>query len=244
MTLIRLRLAPTLSTIPVVLICVALGLWQLERLQWKRGLIAQRETAVAAAPVSSPQTIAEARALEFHSVTVDGVFLNDKELYLNATGPRGGAGFHVLTPLREETGRTVLVNRGFVPSERRGPATRPQGQPAGTLHIRGLLRLAPEQKPSWFIPDNRPDIDYWFWIDLPAMAAANHLDPTNVAPFYIDADATPNPGGWPQGGTTPLALPNNHLQYAITWFSLAAAALVIYVVYHWRARDPHDGGVA
>jgi surfeit locus 1 family protein len=68
------------------------------------------------------------------------------------------------------------------------------------------------------------------------MAAADHLDPANLAPFYIDADATPNPDGWPQGGVTPLSLPDNHLQYAITWFSLAAALVVIYVVYHWPGR--------
>jgi len=227
-----------------VLICVALGVWQLERLQWKRGLIAQREAAVAAAPASPPQTLADARALEFHLILVDGVFLNDREIYLNSTGPQGGAGFHVLTPLREESGRIVFVNRGFVPTERRDPATRPQGQLAGTVHIRGLLRLPPEQKPNWFTPDNRPDIDYWFWIDLPGMAAADHLNPTNVAPFYIDADATPNPGGWPHGGTTPLALPNDHLQYAVTWFSLAAAALAVYVVYHWRAQNRLGGGAA
>jgi surfeit locus 1 family protein len=90
-----------------------------------------------------------------------------------------------------------------------------------------LLRL-PKGKPSWLVPDNRPDLNYWFWVDLPAMAKADGLD--DVAPFYIDGDATPNPGGWPQGGVTPLELPNNHLQYAITWFALAAGMLVIYIV--------------
>jgi surfeit locus 1 family protein len=237
MSRFRPQLAPTLFTIPVVLLCVALGVWQLQRLDWKRELITQREAGVVAAPVMPPRSLAEARALEFHPVVADGVLLNDRELYLNATGPRGGAGFHVLTPLREADGRIVFVNRGFAPTTLKDPSTRAAGQPAGTVHIRGLLRLSPSEKPSWFIPDNRPDLNYWFWIDLPAMAAADHLDLANLAPFYIDADATPNPGGWPEGGVTPLALPNDHLQYAITWFSLAAAALVIYVVYHWRDRD-------
>jgi surfeit locus 1 family protein len=236
---VRLRLAPTLITIPVMLICIALGVWQLQRLQWKRGLIAERDAAIAAAPVAPPQTLGEARTLEFHPVIDDGVFLNDKEIYFNATGPRGAAGFHVLTPLREADGRIVFVNRGFVPTDRRDPATRPAGQLTGSVHIRGLLRLAAGKKPSWFTPDNRPDQNYWFWTDLPAMAAADHLPPDKVAPFYIDADSTPNPGGWPQGGTTPLALPNNHLQYAITWFSLAAAALVIYVLSQ-RRTEAHD----
>ena len=236
MSRFRPQLAPTLFTIPVVLICVALGAWQLQRLDWKRELIAQREAGVAAAPAMPPRSLAEARALEFHPVVADGVLLNDKELYLNATGPRGGAGFHVLTPLREPEGRIVFVNRGFVPTNLRAPASRAAAQLAGTVHIRGLLRLPPGEKPGWFLPDNRPDLNYWFWIDLPAMAAAAHLAPGDVAPFYIDADTTPNPGGWPQGGVTPLNLPNDHLQYAITWFSLAAALVVIYVVYHWPGR--------
>jgi surfeit locus 1 family protein len=232
----RPRLAPTLFTTPMLLICVALGVWQLQRLEWKRGLIAQREAAVAATPGPPPKSLTEARTLEFHPVVDDGVFLNDREIYLNATGPQGGAGFHVLTPLRQPGGRIVFVNRGFIPTERKDPATRPAGQLAGTVPVRGLLRLPPVAKPSWFVPENRPDLNYWFWIDLPAMAAADHLAAADVAPFYIDADATPNPGGWPQGGVTPLDLPNNHLQYAGTWFLLAAALVVIYVVYHWRGR--------
>jgi surfeit locus 1 family protein len=104
------------------------------------------------------------------------------------------------------------------------------------VHVSGLLRVPPQEKPGWFIPDNRPDRNDWFWIDLPAMAAADGI--ANAAPFYIDADPTPNPGGWPKGGVTPLALPNDHLQYALTWFSLAAALVVIYVVYHSRGGGP------
>ena len=232
----RPRLAPTLFTVPVLLVCIGLGVWQLQRLEWKGRLIAERAAAVAAAPVAPPRTLAEARSLEFHPVVAEGVFLHDKEIYLNAIGGKGGAGFDVLTPLREDDGPIVFVNRGFVPTALRDPATRPAGQLAGTVRVSGLLRLPLDQKPSWFTPDNRPDRNDWFWIDLPAMAAADRL--AEVVLFYIDADATPNPGGWPKGGVTPLALPNDHLQYAITWFSLAAALVVIYVVYHTRAGGP------
>jgi len=98
--------------------------------------------------------------------------------------------------------------------------------------VEGLLRLPPAKKPAWFLPDNRSDLNYWFWIDLPAMAAADKLDP--VALFYIDADATPNPGGWPKGGVTRIQLANDHLQYAITWFSLAVALIVVYFLFHRR----------
>lgn len=228
------RLAPPLFTVPIVLVCAALGVWQIQRLHWKEGLIAQREAALNAAPVAPPQTLPEARALEFHPVVVDGVFLNGKEILLHTIGPKGGAGFDVLTPLREAGGRIVFVDRGFVPTELKDPARRAAGQLAGTVRVGGLLRLAREQKPNWFVPDNRPEREDWFWVDLAAIGKADGL--ANVAPFYIDADATPNPGGWPKGGVTLPELPNHHLQYAITWFSLAVAAIVIYLLSERRDR--------
>ena len=224
----RPQLIPTLFTIVVVLVCAGLGVWQLERLQWKRALIAQREAALAAPVAALPRSLNEARGLEHHRIIADGVFLHDKELFLNAIAPGGGAGFDVLTPLRQPDGRVVFVDRGFVRAELRDRARREAGDPAGPIRITGWLRLAPAAKPGWFRPDNRPERNLWFWVDLAAMAEADRL--TDVAPFYVEADATPNPGGWPRGRAAPPALPNDHLQYAITWFSLAAAALVIYVL--------------
>jgi surfeit locus 1 family protein len=224
----RPRLAPTAFTVAVVLSCAALGVWQLHRLDWKRALIAQREAALTASPVALPHTLADARALEFHPVVAEGVFQHDREIFVGAIGPQGGAGFDVLTPLREPDGHMVFVNRGFVPAELKDPARRAAGQLSGPVRVAGLLRVPPEARPGWFVPDNRPDLNYWFWVDLPAIGKAAGV--SAAAPFYVDADATPNPGGWPQGGVTPLALPNDHLQYALTWFALAVAALVIFLL--------------
>ena len=228
---------PTVFTVPVVLLCLGLGSWQIERLIWKRELIAQRQAAVAAPPIAAPRRAEKARDLEFHPVTDEGVLLHDREIFLGATSEAGRNGYQVLTPLREPGGRIVFVNRGFIPAELKDPKTRLEGQVAGAVQVGGLLRLPPAEKPVWFLPDNRADLNYWFWIDLPAMAAADGLD--RVASFYIDADATPNPGGWPKGAVTRLALPNDHLQYAITWFSLAVALIVIYVLY--RRRNTRSG---
>jgi surfeit locus 1 family protein len=236
MTRFRPQFWPTIVAIPIVLLCLGLGSWQIQRLFWKEGLIAARAAAVSASPVPVPHDAAAVRHMEFRRVTDAGVFLNDKEIHLGATSETGRNGYQILTPLREPDGRIVFVNRGFVPAELRDPAKRAAGEPAGPVRVEGLLRLPPTGRPNWFLPDNRPDLNYWFWVDLPAMAAADKLD--NVAPFYIDADAAPNPGGWPQGGVTRLALPNNHLQYAITWFSLAVAMVVIYVVFHRRNAEP------
>ena len=220
-------------------LCVALGVWQIERLHWKEGLIAQRAAALAAPPVAAPSTFAEARPLDLHRVVIDGVFLNDKEVLVHAVAPssvaQGGIGFDVLTPLREADGRIVFVNRGYVPAPLKDAAKRAGGEPRGTAHLSGRLRLPYPAKPGWFIPDNQPGRGEWYWIDLPTIAAADGLP--DAAPFYIEADATANPGGWPRGSAALPELPNHHLQYAITWFSLAAAAVVIYVLSQRADRD-------
>jgi surfeit locus 1 family protein len=229
MTRFRALLWPTLFTLPVLLALLALGSWQIERLFWKREQIAERQAAVAAVPVPAPHSLEEARGMEFRHVTDEGVFLHDKEIFLGATSEAGRIGYQVLTPLREAGGRNVFVNRGFIPAELKDRLTRSEGEIAGTVRVQGLLRLPPAGKPAWFLPDNRPDLNYWLWVDLPAIAAADRLD--RVAPFYIDADVTPNPEGWPKGGITRLELRNDHLQYAITWFSLAVALIVIYFLY-------------
>jgi surfeit locus 1 family protein len=232
MTRFRPLFWPTVFSVPVLLLLLGLGSWQIERLFWKRELIAQRQAALAAAPVTAPRSLEEARGLEFRHVTDEGVFVHGKEIFLGATSEAGRNGYQVLTPLQEPSGRIVFVNRGFVPAELKDPAKRSAGQIAGTVVVEGLLRLPPVKKPAWFLPDNRADLNYWFWVDLPEMASADKLD--RVAPFYIDADATPNPGGWPKGGVTRLELPNDHLQYAITWFSLAVALIVVYFLFHHR----------
>ena len=231
---IRPRLVPTLFTVPGVLILLALGIWQVQRLHWKEALIAQRDAAVAAPPVVPPQTLAEARGRAFHHIVATGTFQNDKELLLAASSDSGEAGYQIVTPLALEDGRTMFVNRGFVPTELKDPAKRAAGELTGVQRVVGLLRIPPAVKPSFFLPDNRPDLNLWFWVDLPAMARQDGI--ADPAPFYIDADKTPNPGGWPKGAITRLDLPNDHLQYAITWFSLAVALIVIYVLYH--RQDP------
>jgi surfeit locus 1 family protein len=237
----RPRLVPTLFTVPSLVLLIGLGIWQVQRLNWKEGLIAQRDAAVAAAPVAPPRTLAEAKAREFHNTVAEGTFENDKELFLAASSDEGESGYQVVTPLVMTDGRTMFVNRGFIPLELKDRAKREAGELSGTARISGLMRLPPSTKPSFFLPDNRPDINLWFWVDLPAMAKQDGI--ADAVPFYVDADKTPNPGGWPKGGVTRLDLPNDHLQYAITWFSLAVALAVIYVLYH-RNNSPNNSPAA
>ena len=220
-------LAPTLFTLFGLALLLSLGTWQVKRLAWKEGLIAERAAAVAAAPIELPRTLDEARGLEFHPVRAEGTFRHDRELYLHAMTANGAQGYHVVTPLVLARGGTLMVDRGFVPEDRKNPATRAQGNQPGPQQVVGLLRLPLSEKSSWFVPDNAPARGEWFTLDPSAMAHAAGV--TDALPFTIDADATPNPGGYPVGGQTPLDLPNNPLQYAITWYLLAVALVVVYL---------------
>ena len=223
----RSLLVPTAFSLAAFCLFLALGTWQVERLHWKEGLIAAREASMAAPPAALPKTLDAARTLDLHRVRAEGVFRNEAELYRTAIATDGKPGFHVMTPLALADGDTVLVDRGFVPEDKRAPASRPAGQVQGRVAVVGLLHLPPAGNPSAFIPDNSPATNRWFYVDLPAMAAADHLD--KPLPFYVEADATPNPGGWPRGGQFNIALPNDHLQYAITWFALAALMPILYL---------------
>src|SRR4051812_39421954 len=137
----RPTLWPTVFSLPAFIVLLGLGTWQVERLHWKEGLIAARQAGVHAAPGALPATLEAARPLEFHPVRVAGELLNERELYLAATSERGTIGKQVFTPLRLDDGGVVLVNRGFVPDERKDPAKRAEGLLAGPIEIEGLLRL-------------------------------------------------------------------------------------------------------
>ncbi|RMF11726.1 MAG: SURF1 family protein [Alphaproteobacteria bacterium] len=222
---------PTVMTVPAVVILVSLGLWQLERKVEKEVLLATIEQGLAAPPVALPERIRNPGAWAYRPVTVSGEFDHSRELYLYAPNREGAAGYHVITPLARAGAGTVLVNRGWVPPEYKDPATRPEGQIRGPVVISGVAR--PSRAAGLFTPAPEPENRLWFSADLESMAEVVGGD---VLPVLVDADATPNPGGFPVGGQTRIDIPNNHLDYALTWFGLAVALLVIYVVYLRRRR--------
>lgn len=197
----------------------ALGVWQLERRVWKLDLIERVDARIHASPVPAPGPEAwpsvTAASDEYRRVGVTGRFLNDRETLVQAVSDLGG-GFWVMTPLVTDRGFTVLVNRGFVPPEKRDPATRAEGQPQGEVTVAGLLRIS--EPKGGFLRSNDPAAGRWYSRDVAAIAAAKGLE--QVAPYFIDADATRNPGGWPVGGLTVVSFPNSHLGYALTWFAL------------------------
>jgi len=203
-----------------VIILIALGVWQLERRVWKLELIDRVERRVDAVPIPAPGpsswSAITAAGDEYRHVTLYGRFLHDRETLVKAVTDVG-SGYWVVTPLRTAEGSTVLVNRGLVPAERRDPSTRQEGDPSGALTVVGLLRMT--EPKGGFLRNNNPPANRWYSRDVAAIAAARGL--SQVAPFFVDADGAPNPGGFPLGGLTVVSFPNNHLIYALTWFALA-----------------------
>lgn len=232
---------PLVFTIVVCAILAFLGFWQMQRLAWKEGLIAQIEARAKSPPVPLPQAAhwpeLRPETYEYRHVMLEGTFEHDKEALVFWPSGHGMAairepGFLVLTPLRLESGAYVIVNRGFVPQKLADASFRRAGEIEGRTRVSGLMR-APESR-SIFTPKDDPAKGRFFTRD-PAPVAAR-LGPITVAPFLVDADDVPLPGGWPKGGATELALRNNHLSYAVTWFGLALACLGIFFAYAWQWR--------
>jgi len=215
---------------------VALGTWQVERRAWKLDLIARVDARIHAPAAPAPGPAAwpaiGAATDEYRHVTARGSYLQGQDTLVQATTLHG-AGFWVLTPFRTEGGFTLLVNRGFVPGERRDPAARESG--AGQGEVTGLLRIT--EPGGGFLRSNDPAADRWHSRDVAAIAAKRGLG--EVAPYFIDAEARPGAPSLPIAGLTVVSFPNSHLVYALTWYGLAlmvAGATAYLTREEWRAR--------
>lgn len=210
-------------------IFLALGAWQIQRLFWKLDLIERVDARVHAEAVAPPPQNEWAGFrpddIEYLHVKVSGAFDHQKETLVQAVTERG-PGFWVLTPLTAIDGTSFLINRGFVSSDRRDPASRSQGQLVGEVTVSGLLRLT--EPGGAFLRSNDPTAGNWYSRDVAAIGADKAL--ANLAPYFIDADATANPGGMPIGGLTVIQFRNSHLVYAATWFALAIMAIAAAVM--------------
>lgn len=241
-----LRTAATLAILVTAFaILVGLGTWQVQRLQWKEGLIATIDARVDQPPASLAELhtrVPQGGALEYTPVTARGAFLHDREMFFFATHG-GQSGWFVYTPFvlapdeDHVSGDTVIVNRGFVPYDRRDPATRPGSQPRGQVTVTGLAREALAGKPGFIVPDNNPGERTFYWKDWGAMVDAAGLVAGQAVPYFIDAGPSDNRDSLPVGGVTIVELPNSHLQYAVTWYGLAAALLAVAGAWFWRRRS-------
>lgn len=245
--------AALLALVGIALFCsfIGLGIWQIERRTWKLALIEAVNQRVAAAPVAAPGPDAWPKLSfdgdEYRHVSVTGRYETGKSVFVQATTDYGG-GFWLMTPLRDERGFTVLINRGFVPSKDFPADARLTGD---QVTAAGLMRLS--EPGGAFLRSNDPEAGRWYSRDVAAIAAEKQLE-RPVAPYFIDAGSplerpelpniemgTPDlpPDAYPVEGLTRVAFRNQHLQYALTWFALAALVVVaaVIVVPHGRRRD-------
>lgn len=236
-------IVPAIVTGLALAVLVGLGIWQLERREWKLGILERIDQRIHGESISlteAKKLWVSDRDVEYYRVLLVGRFHNDQERYLYTIFD-GQAGWLVITPLETGNGDVVLVNRGFVPEALKDPAARRAGQIEDQVELVGLARAS--ERPTWFTPDNAPAANRWFWRDVPGLTASLPPDlAAKTAPFLVEAEAGPVPGGWPRGGVTRLAIPNRHLEYALTWFGLAIVLLAVFFAYaRHRRKETVEG---
>jgi surfeit locus 1 family protein len=236
----RLRFRPTfwatVVVVPALIVLVALGTWQAQRLHWKNNLIETRAARIAAPPVGLTEALAARDAgalaeIEYRPVTVRGDLRNDLAMRLHNRVRNGAAGGHLVVPVELADGQgTVMVDRGWMPVAMLGDLE--PGAP-GPAAIDGFVRIYAGQ--GAFVPDNEPDRNNWFFLDEAGMLAAAGLG--GPVGFYVQAGPGAYvPDAFPQGSVPDINLRNSHLEYAVTWYALALVLAVIFVIFHLK-RD-------
>ena len=228
-----------IATLIGLAILIALGTWQVKRLAWKEGLIAEIDTRMKSAPVplaSIEERFKTEGDVDYFPISLTGAIQNENEQYFLSTHD-GQSGWNVYAPLQLADGRFVMLNRGFVPYELRDPAKRPGSQPDGARTIAGLARNPLPGKPSSITPENDAKSNTWYWKDLSGMAANAGIAPDRLLPFFVDDWSERDPAALPVTRTTIISLPNNHLQYAFTWYGLAAALAGVWGVMTFRGKS-------
>jgi len=220
----RPRFWPTAITLIMMAAVIGLGTWQLHRRVWKENLLATISANMSAEPVALPASGVDPHHWAFRRVRVSGRFANDHALWLYGRTFDGKVGIHLLVPLIKDDGAALLVDRGFVPFESASMLA-PYATKDGLVEVDGVVR---EPEPAgWLLPAADPARNVWYAVDPARMSQATGLA---LAPFYIAA--SPGAPGWPAGtgGTESLGIRNEHLNYAIFWYSMALVLAAIYVL--------------
>lgn len=229
----------TVSALVGVVILSGLGIWQLDRKISKENLIATLNARLSRAPEDLPPRASWPRLRqdgeEFRRVAFPAEFLDGEEALVYTAGSPlrsdvKGPGYWVFAPARLAGGSIVLINRGFVPDDHKDPTMRAEGVPHGIVDVVGVMRW-PEIRGS-FTPADDPKKNVWYLRDSNSIATFKKW--ATAAPFYVDQESPTPAGGLPKPGKLEVRLPDDHLQYAITWFGLALALAGVYVV--WLAR--------
>lgn len=233
---------PLLLALAALAALIGLGNWQMARKAWKEGLLAQIAARASAQPMPLSMALQrwqETGDIEYSHVRVTGRFWHDRERHVFTTDDKLGPGFHLYTPLETPEKQIVLVNRGFVPAHLKDASGPAVSRPSGEVTVTGLARRPLPR--GWFVPESEPGRNLFYWPDYPSLVASaleGRGGELHRVPFFIDADADPaNPGNLPKGGATRLALPNRHLEYALTWYGLALTLVGVFAAFaHGRLR--------
>jgi cytochrome oxidase assembly protein ShyY1 len=234
----RSLLLPAIVAAAALAILIALGVWQIERKAWKESLIATLAERIATPPSPIPPRRdwpGLGPTDEFRRVTGRVAFTPGREarVYSGGAGLRQDVkrpGYFAFAPARLADGTIVVVNRGHVDHPNPDATLKPLALPATGVDIVGALRWP--EPPGWFVSTYSERQDLWFARDHRAMAQRYGWG--EVAPFYIEMESPAPIGGMPSPGRLQVKLRNDHLGYAITWFGLAAALLLVFGV--WAAR--------
>lgn len=247
-TMRRGVLLPSVVVVAAFVVLVGLGTWQFQRKVWKEDLIATLTQRFAAAPVDLPPpaqwTSLRQDKDEFTRVKFRARYLSGQEAIVWATGSGlrddvKGPGIFVFTPAAISSGETVAINRGFVADQKPTGATKRPPATEGEVEVTGILRW-PEPKGWELTTAFDKGAQLWFVRDHLAMAKENGWP--RVAPFYIEREAQQPADGLPPPGPLKPNLPNNHLQYAVTWYGLAAVLLGVFVFWlRSRRYLPQEG---
>ncbi len=211
-----------------------LGVWQLERLQWKEGLIHEIEASRYTPAVEGlPKNLSDTHSMDFVRVHLIGEYLHDYEIHLAARYYQSQLGYHILTPFQLEDGRIVLVNRGWVKLEDKNPANRPDGQIKGKQSI--IVMIRNDNDRSYFTPD--PDIkdNVWFWRDVKAISKSTGLE---LLPMNTDLLYKAPAGDKPHPSDGLIELRNDHLGYALTWFCICITGVLTFIMFYYRLPEP------
>lgn len=208
-------------------VLISLGVWQMQRLAWKQGVLAEIENRIAADPVPIPAAPDPARD-KYLPVRVHGTVAQNPIRVL-VSRKKIGAGYRLITRL-DAADRAVLVDLGFVKVDAAVPIL-----PDGPLTITGNLHWPDDRNSS--TPENDLQGNLWFARDIDQMAEALSADPILVVARQVSVS---NPSVTPLPVDTG-SIPNDHLKYAITWFSLAAIWLTMTGYFLWRTRAPAKG---
>ncbi len=232
---------PTLITVIVMVFCTGLCVWQVQRLFWKEGILAEREQRLDAAPIvfqASQSPKLSSQELSHRRVEVTGTFLHDKEITFLGRDAEGRPGYIIMTPLvQDENSPWILVNRGWVSSEERFQSNRPRDllvkEP---VTITGFIHDGFIRNP--FTPENDPKAKIWFWTDYGALESQLQH---KIEKMIVVADRAQDPMERPKGGQISLDnIPNNHLQYALTWFMMALTSFIVWFIYHLKPKNNTD----